>query len=292
MNCLHCRAETTNGLALCELCRRKVSTDLEFLPVYFRNLARWRPPARPNGSLGASGTWLIRRGDSEGSLIGHALECSANDLATWARALNDDRDVELPGTDTEAATVAALCEWLTTNLTSIATLEWASQFVRDVDKHERILRGLTETAIPGWYAGECKRRVAMETDEDDGLCGAPIHVVPGLTWVTCRSCRSTTYARDHLDTIIDEAREWVDRPMALAVAIVALVDTEMSAPRLHKRISKWGERHQIEGLRRLDRDGDPVGPKRFRFGDVLDLLFAEGETRSDESGATDAVAAV
>jgi hypothetical protein len=279
--CLHCHAETSNGLALCELCQRKVTLDMEFLPVYFRNLARWRPPARPNGSLGTSGTWLIKRGDSEGSRIGHALERTANDLTTWARALADDRGLEIPDAESEAAIVALLCEWLTAHLTSIATLEWAGQFVRDVDRHERILRGLTEAAVPGWYAGGCVRRVTM-----DETCGSPTYVVPGLTWVTCGACGSTTYARDHLETILTEARSWVAGPMRLAEAVVALVDTELSVPRLHKRISKWGERDQIEPLRRVDADGDPVGPKRYRFGAVLDLLMVEGATRTDESGAS------
>ena len=42
--CLHCGSTTSNGLALCELCRRKALADLQFIPVYFRNLARWRSP--------------------------------------------------------------------------------------------------------------------------------------------------------------------------------------------------------------------------------------------------------
>lgn len=284
MNCLHCGADTSNGLALCELCRRKVSIDLEFLPVYFRNLARWRPPARPNGSVGGSSQWLILRGESEGSQIGHALERSANDLSTWARSIADDRDVETPAdAETEAATVEVLCEWLATHLTSIATLPWAGEFLRDVDRHEARLRGLTETAVPGWYAGECSRRVAMATEGNPGLCGVPTYVVPGLTWVTCAACGSTTYARDHLDTIVTEARGWVARPMRLAEAVVALVDTELSVPRLHKRISKWGERETITTLRKLDADGDPTGPKTFRLGDVLDMLATDGATRLDEA---------
>jgi hypothetical protein len=290
--CLHCGATTSNGLALCELCRHGVTVKLEFLPVYFGNLARWRPPARPNGSMSGSGQWLIRRGDSEGSRIGQALSRSANDLATWARALADDRGTDEPvDGETESATVVLLCEWLTGNLTSIATLEWAGQFVRDIDRHEARLRALTEASIPGWYAGMCGRRIAMKTADDDGLCGAATYVVPGLTWVTCGACGSTTYARDHLDAVIDEAREWIDRPMRLAEAAVALIDTEQSIPRLHKRISKWGEREQIEPLRKVDIDGDPTGPKRFRFGDVLTMLFTEGATRVDEPDATEDVPA-
>lgn len=292
MNCLHCGATTDNGLVLCDLSQRKAATALEFLPVYFRNLARWRPPARPNGSLGGSGSWLIRRGDSEGNQIGNALARAANDLSTWARALADDRGVTMPEErETEAETVEALAAWLVEHLTSVGTLEWAGQFVNDVDRHEKALRSLTESAVPGWYAGACKRRVAMATDDHDGLCGSPTYVVPGLTWVTCGTCGSTTYARDHLDTVVDEARGWVARPMRLAEAAVALIDTELSVTRLHKRISKWGEREQITPLRRVDGDGDPVGPKRYRFGEVLDRLFDEGATReADDDAAIDAEA--
>lgn len=287
--CLHCGATTDNGLALCDLSQRKAETAMEFLPVYFRNLARWRPPARPNGSLGGSGSWLIKRGDREGNQIGRALELAANDLATWARALADDRGATVPAdAETEAETVEILCAWLTDHLTSIGTLEWAGQFVNDVDRHERVLRSLTESAIPGWYAGACKRRIGMATPEHDGLCGSPTYVVPGLTWVTCGTCGSTTYARDHLDTVVDEARGWVARPMRLAEAAVALLDTELSVGRLHKRISKWGEREQIEAVdrlgygRELGYAGEQYAPKRFRFGDVLARLLVEGATRTDD----------
>jgi hypothetical protein len=292
IHCLHCHATTSNGLALCDLCQRKVSVCLDVLPIYFRNLARWRPPARPNGSLGTSGTWLIKRGESEGNQIANALARAGNDLATWARGVADDRGVQTPtDAETEAETVDLLCAWLAAHLVSIATLEWAGQFVRDVDRHERALRGLTEVAIPGWYAGACSRRLAMATDGDTGLCNAPTYVVPGLTWVTCASCGSTTYARDHLDTIADEARGWIARPMRLAEAAVALIDTEVSIPRLHKRISKWGERDQIAAVdrlgyaRELGYAGEQYAPKRFRFGDVLDALLSEGATRITEDVA-------
>ena len=95
--------------------------------------------------------------------------------------------------------------------------------------------------------------------------------------------------------------------MRLAEAVVALGDTEQSVPRLHKRISKWGEERKrrvirdgeavtlvtppkIEVYRRRDDDGDEVGPKRFRLGDVLDLLRSEGATRLDRSARVEAKA--
>lgn len=278
--CQHCNAETTNGLALCDLCQQYASSCFEFLPVYFRNLARWRRPSRPNGSLGTSGQWLIQRGESEGSRIATALERVANDLDTWARALTEDRSIRPDEGDTETETVAALCSFLDLHLTSIATLEWAGEMLREIGRHERTLRQLTEAAVPGWYAGACRQVTGRDMEGNVYHCEAPTYVVPGLTWVTCVRCGATTYARDHLDVILDEARGWVAPPMRLAEAIVALVDTELSVPRLHKRISKWGERDRIVVLRASE-----YGPKRYRLGEVLDVLFAEGATRLDDTSA-------
>lgn len=292
MTCQHCRAETTNGLALCELCQEAVRTYFTYLPIYFRNLARQQRPGRPNGSLSTSGQWLIRRGETDTSLIPRALGSVVNDLTTWARALADDRGVDLPDVETETETVAALCALLVQHLTSIATLEWAGQFVRDVSRHERTLRQLTETAVPGWYAGACRQSTGRDMEGNEHTCGASTYVVPGLTWVTCRSCGATTYARDHLDAVIEEAREWLARPKRLAEAIVALVDTEQSVPRLYERIKKWEQREKIAGVQRTERGYEwsedeerfvvavlDVGPKRYRLGDVLDLVFTEGATR-------------
>jgi hypothetical protein len=298
IRCLHCGAETSNGLALCELCQRFVVTALEYLPVYFRNLARWRPGRA--GSRPVPGSRVLYdgviRGAGTGDRISDALDEVATALLTWARVLVKDRPhftrpltyddavltSDLPSevsdvlSDDPPQMARVLCRQFEKHLTSIATLDWCGEFVRDLGIHETRLRQLTENAMPGWYAGGCRR------------CAAPTYVVPGLTWVTCGSCGATTYARDHLDVILTEARGWVARPMRLAEAVVALVDTEMSVPRLHKRISKWGERERIEALRRLDHDGDPTGPKRFRFGDVLDVLRAEGSTRLDDKGERNA----
>lgn len=266
IRCQHCGAETSNGLALCDLCRRRGADCLGELPIHFRNLARWRRPGRPNGSLGAANQWLLRRGESDVAHVAAALERTSNDLTTWARALADDRDIDLPDSDAEADTeadaVTALCSMLAEYLTSIATLEWAGQFLRDIDRHERALSALTDAYVPGWYAGACRR------------CGCGTYVVPGITWLTCGGCGATTFARDHLAAVLDEARGWTAPPKRIAEALVALLDAEDSVPRLHDRIRKWESLGLITSVRRLDADGDPVGPKRYQLGDVLDRLDA------------------
>jgi hypothetical protein len=293
---------TTNGLALCDLCQRKVSVCLDVLPIYFRNLARWRPGRA--GSRPVPGSQVLYdgtvRGSGTGDRISDQLDETLTALSTWARALTKDRgdytrpltfanavlcddlplDVAEELNDDQATKAAWLCLALDHHLTSVATLEWCGEFVRDLGIHETRLRGLTEASIPGWYAGACRR------------CKVPTYVVPGLTWVTCSGCGATTYARDHLDVVIAEAREWVARPKALAEALVALLDTEQSVPRLHERIKKWGQREKITSVRHTERGhvwlaaenrfavvDQAIGYPRYQLGDVLGLLFTEGSTR-------------
>lgn len=295
IHCQHCGAESTNGLALCDLCRRKATTVLEFLPTYYRNLSRWRPGRA--GARPVPGSRVLYdgtvRGTGTGDRISDALDETFNMLGGWARVLVKDR----PGlarlhdrlvasrsaeSITEAQAVAWLCAGFDKWLTSVATTDWCGEFLRDLDAHETRLRAFTERFVPGWYAGGCRQVVAFDGDGAAVRCESGTYVVPGLTWVTCAACGTTTYARDHLEVVLHEARGWVAPPMRVAEAVVALIDTELSVPRLHKRISKWGERWPeagIEPLRRKDRDGDDSGPKRYRLGDVLDRLLAEGATR-------------
>jgi len=269
--CQGCGADQTNGLALCDLCQMKVAGGLEFIPIYFKNLARWRPGRAGSRPVPAS---REPRGTSTepNDRVSRVLDEAGAEISTWARALADERDVELPAQQDEGTTVAALCRLLAESMTSIGTLDWCGEFVRSVDVIETRLRKLTDEIAPGWYAGGCK------------VCNSGTYVVPGLTWVTCRVCGSTTYARDHLPTILEEARDWVAPPKRMAEALVALVDGELSVPRLHDRIRKWGQRERIVGVRRVDLEGDPTGPNRYTFGDVLDVLRSEGQTRLGESG--------
>ena len=308
IDCLHCGARGGgNGLALCDLCQRFAKSVFEMLPVYFRNLARWRPGRA--GSRPVPGSRVLYdggvRGPGTGDRISDALDEVANALTTSARMLADDRPhlarlldrlaaARAAETIDEAQMVAWLCKGFDRFLTSLATLEWCGEFVKELGEHETRLRDLTETAVPGWYAGACRH------------CEAATYVVPGLTWVTCRACGSTTYARDHLETILGEAREWVAPPKRLAEAIVALVDTELSVPRLYERIKKWTQRkpERVPAVRRQTRGyawdveaerfavvAESTGHPRFRLGDVLDLMYAEGATRQANDGPTERMGA-
>ena len=270
-----CGAETTNGLALCDLCQSKARLVLAVLPVYFRNCSRWRPGRAGSRPVPAS---REPSGPSagKGDRVEQALDAASNELGTWARALVEDRPylakvldemtADLPD---EVQVVTRLSAFFEEHLTSITTLDWCGKFVRTLSQHEVTLRLLTESVAPGWYAGGCRS------------CGSGTYVVPGITWVTCGGCGATTYARDHLEVVLNEARDWVARPKALAEAVVALVDTEQSVAKLNERIRRWSHLEWLQPVRLLDERGRPTGIKRYRFGDVLDLALgvADAPTR-------------
>lgn len=286
--CTSCYSTTTNGLGLCALCRQGAGTALEFLSVYFRNLARWRPEragSRPvPGSRPPKGAFASETADNGADTIARALDEVGTSLTSWVGKLVYERtDLEVPDLEDEPTTITAMCSLLTENLTTIATHDWAGTLVRAITAHEHRLAKLTTDAVPGWYAGTCRRQVPDPDGApgDTQRCSAPLYVVPGLTWVRCSSCDVSIAARDNLDVILDEAADWIDRPMRLAEILVALLDTEHSTPRLHKRIATWGERERIPVYRRRDPDGDEFGPKLYRLGDVLARLRADGPTLSD-----------
>lgn len=311
IRCLHCGAETNNGLALCDLCRRAAVTYLEYLGIYFPNLARWQPGRA--GSRPVPGSRVLYDGTGPttgtGDKISDALDETNNALTTWARALVKDRPQLAPllarliaarqaETITEAEAVAWMCKGFERYIVSISTLDWCGEFVRELSHHEGRLRGFTEVYVPGWYAGACHQLTGFDTEGAAVRCGSGTYVVPGLTWVTCGACGATTYARDHIETVLNEAREWVAPPKRLAEAIVALVDNEQSVPNLYDRIRQWSSRERLDPVITLARgytwDVDtermivsdvPKGRMRYRLGDVLDLLDKDTATRRAQTVA-------
>lgn len=296
--CDNCGAETTNGVALCQACRTWFLDNVELVPVYFRNLARWRPSSAASDRRSAKAESLVvtmarilESGQTRGvrgpsgldatagsDRIGHLLGEVHADLTGWLRALADDRPQLAPVvarilTFSEERTVRLGCALMAKRVDTLTTLPWVRDLVRDVAAVERRLLTVSGKVVPGWYAGACRR------------CGTPTYVMPGLTWTTCGGCGTASHAADHLEVILTEARGWVARPMRIAEALVALVDTEQSPVGLCKRISKWQERGRIVAVRRIDADGDETGPRRYALGDVLDLVYLEGATRTETPSA-------
>jgi hypothetical protein len=163
MTCDHCGAETTNGLALCQACRAWFLVNCEFIPVYFRNLARWSPSQ-------ASGAKRVRQvappmpsmpGSSGRDHIGNVLEEAHTDLIRLTEQLATARPqftriVARISRMEEETFVLLVCALLVKYVDSLTTLSWVKGIVTGISEIETTLRDETERAMPGWYAGACR----------------------------------------------------------------------------------------------------------------------------------------
>lgn len=278
--CRSCHATTTNGLNACQTCRARLTVDLEFIPIYFRNLARWRPAYA--GSRPVPGSRVLWMGNNTPSTdrIGDALDHCHELLTSWATKLEDKTGLCVLSGDTPAASVVVLCHYLTENVDNLVTFDWVGDVITGTHDTATALLSYTETLIPGWYAGQCAG------------CTTDTFVVPGLTWVTCRGCGRTTYARDHLDTILTEAGDWVATPKRLAEAVVALIDTETSVELVRDRIRHWGTRELIATYRAVNDQGTEVGPRKHTLGSVIGRIHADTQARRDKQNPHKATATV
>lgn len=301
LSCFSCGAKVTNGLALCDLCQMKAKRIAEYLPIHYRNLARWRPGRA--GARPVPGSRVLYdgtvRGTGTGDKISDALDETYNMLGTRARELSDDRpyvgrllDRLSNAREAEAITEAEAVEWLCRGivrfLTSISTLDWCGDLVMDLDQAEGRLSNLSQRYVPGWYAGGCQQLAGIDEEGDVFRCGADLYVMPGLTWITCGTCGATSHAPDHIETVLHEARGWVARPKQIAEAVVALVYTEESVPKLYTRIRQWAFNGQIEPIHHTARGygwdeaskrmivvDEDSGRARYRMGEVLDRVLAK-----------------
>lgn len=260
MTCLNCSATITNGLTLCALCQTKATTDLQLIPIYHRNLSRWEPGRSGGRQVPTSRPPAGERLDG-GDQVTQALDDASLMLAGLLLALGVSADGLLK-VDSEfihasvTPDIVDMCSFLERNMSKLAALPGAGDAVTAIGKAEARLAALTRRVAPGWYAGACRR------------CKKATYVIPGLSWLTCGGCGTTSFARDHLDLIIGEARGWIARPRQLAAAIVALTD-EPSVDQLYESIRNWGKRGHL-----ADHSSHRYSPKTHRLGDVLDRIHA------------------
>lgn len=287
MTCTSCGAEIHNGQAICHLCQGRIHLVLPYLPIYFRNLARWTPGRA--GSRPVPGSRVLYLGDTThdgtGDRISDRLDDTLTTLHDYAHRAVTDRPylarlynrlavARAEERIDDTAVVTWLCTALDRHLPALATLDWAGLIVTGLTHHEETLRELTEELVPGWYAGACT------------TCGAGTYALTDLTWVTCRGCGKTDHASAHIDTLLQEARSWVAPLREIAEVVVALTDAETSVPRLNERIRKWATRGHLTPVYRVRRDyawsidaqrfvpvDEEAGRPRYRLGDVLDLLI-------------------
>lgn len=268
LKCLHCTA-ATNGVVLCKRCRTTLTVSLQNVASYHGGLF----------SLG--GMMSVRAGKRSGTAdptgttagavqVEPAVERMAfetrNHLSTWTRVLLDDR----PGLRSPGDTVIETSAFLRTNLRSIATLEWAGEFMRTNLDLERRLHRLISQGQGHWYAGICAARTGPEVDD---WCPQDLFVHPGQTYVRCKGCGHSWSVAQRRTQILEQARGTLLPVAVIARAAVSLLDGEPSVQRLEARLRKMVERGQLEIIDVQVFDGRPR--RVYQLGEVIDRLTRE-----------------
>lgn len=267
--CLHCTAETSNGLALCQLCQQTLTVSLTNTAAYYTDVDRIRPGQRVKVRSAYQSTPppLTEPQDDK---IAAILDATDNAASTWTRMLHDDR----PGIGGRATSTTAALAWLEQHVPTIVTLGWAAELLRDMMACEKQLRRLLDQADTGWYAGRCGNEVGREMVDGEVLpviCERPLYGTQSSSWVSCPECGRTWDVASRRTMMMAEARDELAPVSIIARAVVGLLDDEVSVQRLANRIDQWVKRGKIHdlGVRVLD-DGKPH--RVYRLGDVFDLL--------------------
>lgn len=267
MNCLNCTAET-NGVALCATCRQTLTVALVNAASYFADVLRIQPGERVKVRSAYRSTPPPEITPPRDP-ISEALDEVSTTIFGWCRILEDDRPVGRMPSTTERR-----CGWLEGNLSSIVTLDWCAELLRDARECERKLLRILDRSDTGWFAGVCGNEVGREYIGDEVFtltCERPLYGHSRKSWVRCPECGREWDAEMRRDKMIADARMEVAPVTAIARAVVGLVDTEQSVERLANRIDKWVSRGQLHDLGVRVLDGKK--PQRvYRIGDVFDLV--------------------
>lgn len=300
--CRHCTATITNGSALCAASQQTLRVALVNAAAYYADLDRIRPGSgvRVRSSYVSTpppGT------NAAPDKIAAVLEATDGMVSGWARILVDDRpQAGPPPTNTGSA-----LGWLESHTPSIANLDWAGEFIRDVIASEKTMRRLLDQSDTGWYAGKCGATLKPERPHDGFTCECACHLgvecdlpecVPGtiaavscdrglygtqgVSWIYCPQCGATHDATTLRDNLMREARAELAPVSVVARAVVGLLDTETSVAKLANRIDQWVSRGRLHdlGVRVLVPGGKPQ--RVYRIGDVFDLLGAPKDEPAGE----------
>lgn len=269
LNCRHCSAPSTNGVVLCARCQTTARKALSNISAYHADL--FSLPGRVFGVRGGS-----RISDPTGSAAALSVRDQIDDeaaatkssLVVWMRRLvRDHHRAFYPTEDT----VDALTRVLVQQLRSIATMEWAGEFIADVLGIEKRLRKTVESNKGLWYAGVCGKVLDPDADPETAeFCTRVLYADPDKDRVFCPVCRTTWPVIERRRILLGAARDEVTNVATIARACAVLLGDQTSQAKLERRIQNWIDRGLIE--RRGSRDVDGRLRKVYRLGDVLDML--------------------
>lgn len=270
--CMNCRAQVTNGVALCESCQQTLRIACVNTAAFYTDALRIQPGQRvkvrsayqstPPPAVAVSfDPVTIATGHVDAIVVG------------WVRNLQDDR----PTIGEPPADIAKALGWLESHIPSINTLEWAAECLREMVECEQTLQRLLDKADTGWHAGICGNEIGRAVNDDDEVetatCPRTLYGTVGTRWVRCPECGRTWDAEQRRETMMAEARDQAAPVTVIARVVVGLIDGEVSEHRLTRRIEKWIDRGKLRDVGVRVIGGRPR--RVYNLGEVFDLVSRE-----------------
>jgi len=274
--CQGCGADQTNGLSLCGTCRPTLSMALTNAAAFYTDVLRIKPGQRVRVRSAYQSTPPPLTDVTFDPVT--VATCHVDAIVVgWVRNLCDDR----PMIGQPPADVVRAMTWLEAHISTIATLEWGGECLREMRECERVLQRLLDKSDTGWHAGVCGNEVGREDVDGESvelLCPRRLYGVQSTAWVRCPECGRTWDAKQRRDVMMAEARDVAAPVTVIARAVVGLLDTETSVERLANRIDQWVKRKRLRSMGVRVIDGRPL--QTYRIGDVFDLLGADAAPKA------------
>ncbi len=173
-----------------------------------------------------------------------------NDIATWGRAVEDDRGEEVPVATRGEHQAAVTALWLQGQLEWIRHQQFAAEAMADLREAGDTIKRIVDSPPGQRIAGVCN-------------CGVTMYARESATGVTCESCG--------LDWVVEEAREHLRETLrsylvtpAEAAWLLAFFGLTGNRDRSRRTIVMWALRGRIES------HGEVGGERAYLFGDILE----------------------
>lgn len=235
---------------LCGSCDGHVRRDLARLPGLHEALAE-RLIVTGRGGPAVTGTRDV--GINLNAAAVDARRDIRSRLASWARLVVEDRDVNPP-----AATLIGCAAFLLRHHDWLVAQMFADEYADEIAATARRSLSLVDALRPRQYGGSCDQ---VLDDADD--CPGTVLVDPERRQARCTWCGTTTTSDEHWMRVFAEvADDWL-ATAAEASRLLAIRDgIELRAD----RVRQWASRGRVTP--HGTRGRDPL----YRLGDLLELL--------------------
>jgi hypothetical protein len=244
-----CGAPMKNGMGICPGCHHTLQVSLGDISSHWIDLdtvkGRQTRYGGTGGGRGGEKTLPVDARflgwDADGSRLQETVK---NTMATWARAVLEDRPV-LAGATHDACLhvscsvlrrshpprddVPSVCRYLLGHADWIRTQHWAPEMLDEIVDLAGQLRRMVDRPAERWFIGPCD------------TCKRDLYAKAGALTAECKECQIPYNVQERRDWLLDQINDQLYTAAELARAVSWLGSEPLTA----ERIRKWASRKRI-----------------------------------------------